>query len=88
MEDYISKLQNRLCTEPECRTESFISYLFVEGYMTLEEYKKFLNSNNYIPTLQFIEDHPDDFIHGRCNREEIVDNRDSLKEFTLDTFEL
>lgn len=87
METYLKKLQDRLCTEPKCRTESFISYLFVQGYMTLDEYKKFLNSQDYVPNLQYIEDPPDDIIHGRCAREEIVENRDSLKDLTLNIFD-
>ena len=87
METYLKKLQDRLCTEPECCTESFISYLFVQGYMTLDEYKKFLNSQYYLPNLQYLEDPKDDIINVRGDREEIVENIDRLKDLTLSIFD-
>jgi len=61
--------------------------LFIDGLITLEDYAMYINDKDHIPQLYPNTDEFPAYIQNKCDRMEIVDNKDNLVTMDLNFFE-
>lgn len=86
MEIIVSNLNKKLSVGEIPITEFLIDYLFGKGYMELSEYKKYINNNNYIPTLSLVRIPINDVFETQAERYRIIEEKDNLFEININFF--
>jgi hypothetical protein len=88
MENFIINRINQKLSEGHITlTEFLVDYMYVEGYVSDADYENYIRDNVRPKFTTTVFDNTVDDIQDKVRREEVVENKDSLRRVDLNMFE-
>ena len=86
MEVIVNMINRKLREDIINFSEFLVNYLYVEGYMSKEEFDKYSNTSNYIPKLETQNESFPETLHLKAEREDYVEYKRNNRDLDLNYF--